>query len=283
MVREQLRGSTGSARYFLRQLHKMDYNKDGKIDREEFTMRLKALNTAENGVVWISDKEIGDLFDSFVCEDSDSIAILDLFLALRGNIESRRLMLINLAFNKLDRDKDGVVDMCEIREFYDTFTHPDVRRKRRTKDEIILEFFRNFDVGTNPEKKVSDGVVTWDEFHGHYWDLSVQILIEKVFVDQIKADWNISDEEEHLFLTLTEWKAPEEFPQAAPVYCDSLQLSLQTTHKRSGSVQGGGSTTSLHCVRSSRSHHASLFSPQRRTSTSSTSNLAGKYLRRVQI
>lgn len=152
MVREQLMGPSGSARYFLRQIRKMDYNNDGMIDRAEFTKRLKALNTTENGLVWISDKEIGDLFDSFVYDESGSISIHDLFLGLRGNIESNRLMLINLAFNKLDTDKDGKVDMCEIREFYDTFTHTDVRRKRRTKEEIILEFFRRFDVGTNPEK-----------------------------------------------------------------------------------------------------------------------------------
>jgi hypothetical protein len=39
-----------------------------------------------------------------------------------------------MAFNKLDADKSGIVDILDIKEFYNAKMHPDVKSGKKSED-----------------------------------------------------------------------------------------------------------------------------------------------------
>ena len=52
-----------------------------------------------------------------------------------------------MAFDVLDNDGSGIVDMTDIMMAYDASSHPDFLAKKRTKEDILREFMDGFDGG----------------------------------------------------------------------------------------------------------------------------------------
>ena len=49
------------------------------------------------------------------------------------------------AFNIMDKDGSGVLDINDIRGTYNAKQHPDVKAGKKTDDEILGEFLDNFE------------------------------------------------------------------------------------------------------------------------------------------
>ncbi len=49
------------------------------------------------------------------------------------------------AFAKLDRDKDGVVTLDDIKGVYSGAKHPDVLSGRRSEEDVLTEFLDTFE------------------------------------------------------------------------------------------------------------------------------------------
>ena len=49
------------------------------------------------------------------------------------------------AFDKLDRDGSGVIDINDIKGVYNARNHPDVKSGKKTEDEILGEFLETFE------------------------------------------------------------------------------------------------------------------------------------------
>jgi len=54
--------------------------------------------------------------------------------------------LVTKAFNKLDADKSGTLEVNDVKQFYNAKNHPDVKSGKKTEDEILLDFLETFDV-----------------------------------------------------------------------------------------------------------------------------------------
>jgi calcyphosin len=102
-------------------------------------------------------------------------------------MSERRLALVNMAFNVLDRDGSGVVEPEDIMSCYDASKHPDVIAGKRTAGDILQEFLDTFDVGG-----VKDGKVTRQEFENYYANLSASIDNEDYFELMIRNAWHLS-------------------------------------------------------------------------------------------
>merc|ERR1712216_58632 len=100
---------------------------------------------------------------------------------------ARRRNLVNMAFDVLDIDGNGVLEPNDIAGKYDASKHPDVLSGKRTPDEILREFLDTFDVGG-----VVDGKVTRQEFENYYHNLSASIDNEDYFELMIRNAWHIS-------------------------------------------------------------------------------------------
>ena len=102
-------------------------------------------------------------------------------------MSSRRVRLVDQAFDVLDRDGNGAVEPEDIINCYDASKHPDVLAGKRSPDEVLREFLDTFDVGG-----VVDGKVTRPEFENYYSNISASIDDDDYFELMIRNAWHIS-------------------------------------------------------------------------------------------
>ena len=67
-----------------------------------------------------------------------------------------------MAYNKLDKNKDGKVTLEDVASLYDASQHPDVKAGKKSKDDVYKEFMKHWDT------QVADGIVTLEEFIDYY-------------------------------------------------------------------------------------------------------------------
>ncbi len=91
-----------------------------------------------------------------------------------------------MAFNVLDRDCSGTVELVDIMGVYDASQHPQVKDGSKTASAVLREFLDTFDAG---EK---DGIVTRAEFHRYYSNVSASIDDDEYFELMIRNAWHSS-------------------------------------------------------------------------------------------
>ena len=78
---------------------------------------------------------------------------------MQGELNSRRKALVRRAFQQLDVDGNGVLEVSDVRQLYSADKHPDVVAGKRTRDEVLQEFLDTFEVATDKVSGVARGVV----------------------------------------------------------------------------------------------------------------------------
>jgi len=91
------------------------------------------------------------------------------------------------AFEKLDADGSGVVDVADLRGVYDASMHPDVVSGKKTEDEIL----QNMVDGFERRSKDKDGRVTLEEFKAYYGGVSAYVEDDDMFKFMVKRAWNL--------------------------------------------------------------------------------------------
>lgn len=102
-------------------------------------------------------------------------------------MNERRKQLVYLAFQKIDKDGNGELDVQDVISTYDASKHPDVIAGKRSSGEILREFLDTFDVGGE-----KDGKVTIQEFENYYGNISASIDDDDYFELMIRNAWHIS-------------------------------------------------------------------------------------------
>lgn len=74
------------------------------------------------------------IFSAFDLNRDGTIDYDEFLRIIRGDLTPNRLQLVRKAFQKLDRDGSGVVDIEDIKDIYNASKHPDVLSGRKTKD-----------------------------------------------------------------------------------------------------------------------------------------------------
>jgi hypothetical protein len=100
-------------------------------------------------------------------------------------MNDRRNQIVLLAFEILDCDKSGVVDIDDIKKLYNADKHPDVISGLKSSDEILSLFLDTFDSN-------GDGKVTPREFIEYYNNISCSIDNDDYFELMIRNAWHIS-------------------------------------------------------------------------------------------
>jgi Ca2+-binding EF-hand superfamily protein len=137
--------------------------------------------------IQLSDKDLNALFAFFDQDGNGSISYDEFLEGVRGEINEKRMGLIMLAFNVIDKDGNGVLEPADIVGTYDASRHPDVLLGRKTPDEVLAEFLDTFDVGGE-----KDGMVTKNEFANYYKNISASIDRDDYFELMIRNAWHIS-------------------------------------------------------------------------------------------
>ncbi|EGR31608.1 hypothetical protein IMG5_105900, partial [Ichthyophthirius multifiliis] len=173
----------------LSRLYKIiDDDNNKKINTHEFIKCCKDLRMG------FSDQESAILFRFFDIDGSGEIDYDEFLFTVRGEINQFRKGLVMKVFNKLDKNKNGYIELDDIIGIYNAKQHPDVKNGKKTEEEILGEFLDTFEIHhaqATGNKQGRDKKVSKDEFIEYYTNVSASIDDDKYFEVMIRNAWKI--------------------------------------------------------------------------------------------
>lgn len=176
------RGIIGLAKQF----RIMDDNHSLSLDKFEFS---KAMGDYMLG---FSEGEIMTLF-SYMDYDRSGLIEYDEFLRMiRGPMNANRKKIVLQAFNKMDKDGSGMLDMNDIRGVYSANKHPDVLAGKKTEQQILNEFLETFETAHSMRNSnAPDHIITKEEWTEYYNNVSASIDRDDYFALMMNNAWNL--------------------------------------------------------------------------------------------
>ena len=174
------RGASGFAG--LQKIFKiLDDDNSKTLSLSEFTNAIKYTKIDMN------EKEIKEIFQYFDDNNTGNISYDAFITKVKGEMNNRRKRLVMMAYDVLDKDGSGQVDILDFTAAYDVSQHPDYLNGKKSKDQVLLEFMSAFE---NANSK--DGIVTKEEFLNYYNGVSANIDSDDYFELMIRNAWHIS-------------------------------------------------------------------------------------------
>ena len=134
------------------------------------------------------------LFSLFDVNQDGNISYDEFLRGVVGEMNQARKQLVRRAFEKLDRNGNGIVELDEIKQLYNAKQHPDVKLGKKTEDEVFIEFMDTFELhyslrypGTRGDKQV-----TFEEFVEYYNNVSMSIEDDRYFELMMTNAWNLN-------------------------------------------------------------------------------------------
>lgn len=85
------------------------------------------------------------MFGAFDRNRDGSIQYDEFLRVIRGDLNQNRLRLVEKAFNKMDKDGNGVLEVDDIMDIYNAKKHPAVLEGRKTEKQVLGEFLETFE------------------------------------------------------------------------------------------------------------------------------------------
>jgi Ca2+-binding EF-hand superfamily protein len=106
-----------------------------------------------------------------------------------------RQTYVKQAFDKLDKDGNGVLEIADIKGVYNAKKHPDVMNGKKTEDDILGEFLETFEAHhTLLHGGRRNRQVTRDEFMEYYNNVSASIDNDQYFELMMKNAWKLGEQ-----------------------------------------------------------------------------------------
>ena len=166
----------------------LDENKSNKLKKKQFHKFL------EDYRYNIQSNLENKLFDIFDTKKSESIDYNEFISKILGTMSDFRRQIVQKVFEKLDKEKKGIIPYDIIRENYNADKHPEVLNGKRTKQEILARFIDMFEYHFNLLNKNKDGA-TLEEFEEFYDYISPLIDNDKYFENMMGRVWGLDGNE----------------------------------------------------------------------------------------
>lgn len=111
-----------------------------------------------------------------------------------GEMNPFRKQLVRKAFEKLDKNSNGLIELDDIKGVYNAKFHPEVKAGKKTEDEVLYEFLDTFELHhsiKNPKDK--DRQINMKEFVEYYNNVSASIDNDQYFELMMTNAWNLNN------------------------------------------------------------------------------------------
>ena len=213
-----------------RQFKILDENGNKTLDYGEFCRGVR------NSGIDVPDKVLKELFNEFDYDGSGFISHDEFMVKLLGNLNARREAVVRAAFNKLDIDKSGVVELNEVKTFYNTKNSPQVLNGEIDEEKLYAHFIETFGNHHNLYSGIRDKRVTWKEFLDYYRFISFNIPDDDLFEAILISAWKLENTGEYIKSHKDEdLKSQRKIEQAL-----EEKQGLMKGRKNETSIRGGG-------------------------------------------
>ncbi|GLD96101.1 hypothetical protein PINS_up004779 [Pythium insidiosum] len=165
-----------------RQFRLFDEDGNGSLSLDEFTRALRACK-----VLTLSTQDVQSLFHFFDANHDGALDLTEFMLGVREPMNERRMLFVRMAFDLLDKDRNGVLEVSDLVDVYDARRHPEVLSGRKTEQDVFAEFLESFDIDG-----LHDGKVSFDEWTRYYQNISASIDDDDYFELMMRNAWHIS-------------------------------------------------------------------------------------------
>lgn len=142
--------------------------------------------------VGINEENVPLIFDLFDTNHDGTLNIDEFLMAIRGQMNDYRRSLVEQAFNKLDLNGNGVIEVDDIKDKYNARKHPDVVQGKKTEQQVLMDFIETFELHHGIRTRdPRDSRVNLEEFLEYYDNVSVSIDTDEYFALMINNSWNI--------------------------------------------------------------------------------------------
>ncbi len=165
----------------------MDNNNDKTLSITEFSQGCKDFK------VNLTIDDVKFLFNQFDFNKDGRLSYDEFLRGVRGEMNSERRALAVKAFNLLDKNQNGKIEVVDIVQTYNCRKHPAFIEGRKTEEQILAEFLQTFETHHNMREGVeADGSVTLEEFLEYYNNVSASIDDDVYFEAMMDGSWNLS-------------------------------------------------------------------------------------------
>ena len=173
---------------FLSQLKQYDRKGDKELSLPDFSEII--LNTK----VIISEEEIEELFSDF-CKDNKQVKTINYELFLNKliiELNPRRENIVKVAFDKLDTEKCGIINLSEIKTFFSSKNCPLVYAAIMSEEDFYNSFIESFLTHHNIYRSAKIKKVNYNEFYDYYKYVSITINDDYLFEETVISSWKLS-------------------------------------------------------------------------------------------
>jgi len=167
-----------------------------RIARQQSSTTPEELRELLRGAaVWFSDEDFSQMV--MKSTEGSNFSIDSFVRQFIGELPPRRKNVLQVLWERLDKDRKGFVELSTFFDAYDVTRHPDVSSGRRNRHEVESDFFRIFtddDSGCG----ASNGVITREELTSYYTGVSETIKRNEDFELLIIRSFSL-DRPKHLF------------------------------------------------------------------------------------
>jgi Ca2+-binding EF-hand superfamily protein len=164
----------------------MDDNHSMTLDKHEFA------KAADDFMLGLNKQELEQVFQSFDVNGDGLISYDEFLRQVRGPMNPRRSAIVDKAFDKLDKDGNGHIDVNDMIGVYDASHHPEFKQGKKTEQQVFQDWLRTFQ--THHEcrnNNAPDHIVTREEFQEYYNNISCSIDDDQYFLVMMNNCWNL--------------------------------------------------------------------------------------------
>mmetsp|Transcript_31632 Transcript_31632/g.57548 ORF Transcript_31632/g.57548 Transcript_31632/m.57548 type:complete len:708 (-) Transcript_31632:45-2168(-) len=175
----RLRGSD-AIEGLARRFRIMDKRGRGKIGVQDLLNCLKEVG------VGASQADVVELLRGMDVDGSGTVDFEEWLRVLRGPLSPGRQAVVREAFESLDANRDGFIELSELQARFVASKHPDVEAGRKKPREVLQKLMNTLGDGNR------DGRLSLPEFLSYYEGISAGIDSDPYFAHIVRAAWGLA-------------------------------------------------------------------------------------------